>query len=129
MNVSAATVGGFAVAVVYNCDVADPARRWAVAQAGAPAVGVDAAGKDWRAIADRVETVQVRIVIGTAVIIVIAVGVRVISPLGTAGADVDRAGVAAAPAIIAGTGAVGRAHRGEVRVVVAGCDCGGGGQD
>ena len=101
MNVPAATVGGFAVAVVYNRDVADPARRWAVAQAWAPAVGVGAAGKDRRAEADWVESVQVRIVIGAAVVIVIAVGVGVVAPLWTAGADEDRAGIAAASAIIA----------------------------
>ena len=72
-----------------------------MAQAWAPAVRVDAAGKDRRAEADGVESVQVRIVIGAAVVIVIAVGVGVVAPLWTAGADEDRAGISAASAIIA----------------------------
>lgn len=133
MNVPAATVGGFAVAVVHDRDVADPARRWAIACAWAPAVGVNTTGEDRRAEADWVESVQVRIVIGAAVVIVIAVGVGVVAPLSTAGADKDRARIAAAPAMVAGTGAVaaavGSAHRCVVGVVVAGSECSGGDYD
>ena len=110
MNVPAATIGGFAAAVVYNRDVADPAWRWAIACTWAPAMGMDTAGKYWWAVADGVESVQVRIVIGAAVVIVIAVGVGVVAPLGIAGAYVDRARVAAASAIIARACAVGCAH-------------------
>jgi hypothetical protein len=50
---------------------------------------MDTAGKYWWAVADGVESVQVRIVVAAAAVIVIAVGVGVIAPLGIAGADVD----------------------------------------
>ena len=133
LNVPAATVGGFAVAVVHDRDVADPARRWAIACARAPAVGVDATDEDRWAVADGVESVQVRIVVAAAAVVIIAVGVGVVAPLGIAGADVDRARVAATSAIVAGPGAiaaaVGRTHRCVVGVVVAGSECSGGDYD
>jgi len=125
MDVSTATVGGFAVAVVHNRDVADAAWGWAIARTGAPAVGVYAACKDRRTIADRVESIQVGIVVAAAAVVVIAVGVGVVAPLGIAGADIDRARIAAAPAIITGAGPIGRTYRGEVGVVVAGGERGG----
>lgn len=101
MNVSSATVGGFTVAVIYDRDVADPAWRWAIACAWAPAMGMDTAGKDRRTVADGVESVQVWIVVAAAAVVVIAVGVGVIAPLRIAGADVDRAGVSASSAVMA----------------------------
>lgn len=102
LDVSRAAVGGFAVAIIYNRDVADPARRRAVAHARTPAVGMHAARKDRRTIADGVESVQVGIVVAAAAIVVIAVGVGVITPLGITSADEDRTGVSASSAIVAG---------------------------
>jgi len=100
VNVSASTVGGFTVAVVYNCDVAYPTWWRAITRAWAPAVRVDAAGKYRRTVADGVKSVKVRIVVTAAAVVVIAVGVGVIAPLGIAGADVDRTGVSASSAVI-----------------------------
>lgn len=129
LNVPAATIGGFAAAVVYNRDVADPAWRWAIACTWAPAMGMDTAGKYWWAVADGVESVQVRIVVAAAAVIVIAVGVGVVAPLGIAGADKDRARVAATSAIIAGAASICRTHRCVVGVVVAGSERSGGDYD
>lgn len=127
VNVSCATIGRFAVAIVHNRDVADAAWGWAISCAGSPAVGVDAACKDRRTIADGIESVEVGVVIAAATVVVVAVTVGVIAPLGIAGADENRARVTAPPAVMAGTvsSAIGCADRCKVGVVVTGGECGG----
>lgn len=89
VNVSRTTVGGLTVAVIHNRDVAYSSWRRAVSGTRTPTIGVGASGKDRRAIADGVESVQVRIVVTAAVVIVIAVAVWVVAPLRTAGTDKD----------------------------------------
>lgn len=129
LNVPTAPVGGFAIAVVYDRDVTDAAWRRAVACAGTPAVGMDAADNDRRTVTDRVEAVQVGIVVAAAAVIVIAVEVGIVAPLGIAGADEDRARVPAAMVTGAVTCSIGRAHRSEVRIIVTGGECRGRGHD
>ena len=79
---------------------------------------------DWWPVADGIVAVEVRVVIATAMIVVVAVTIGVVSPAWIARADKYRSGKVAATIAVAITitGTVGAAYRGGIGVVGAGAE-------
>jgi hypothetical protein len=74
-----------------------------------------------RAVAHGIVAVEIRVVVTAAAVIVVAIGVRVITPARIAGADKEGGGEIA-PAVsitVSVTGAVGSAHRRIIRIIGA----------
>jgi hypothetical protein len=83
-------IGGFTIVIVSEGQVIDITRWRAKSMAGTPAIGVGSADDDRWTVADGVITIQIGIVVAAALIIVIAIAGRIITPPRIPGAHKNR---------------------------------------